>query len=226
MRNALARHCPTNEEKRRFMPSPETLSAFFVTAVIMALAPGPDNLFVLTQSALYGARAGLATTLGLATGLFVHTAAVALGVAALFQTSEAAFTGLKLAGAAYLLYLAWLSFRSGASKASLEGSHFPGNFALYRRGVIMNITNPKVTLFFLAFLPQFADPARGSLPLQIVIFGVLFQIATLLVFGAVAALGGRLALWFNTSVRGQLLLNRAAGCIFVGLALALLFAGR
>ena len=101
----------------------ETLGAFFVTAIVMGLAPGPDNIFVLTQSALYGFRAGIVTTLGLMTGLFGHTAAVALGVAALFQTSEMAFTVLKCAGAAYLLYLAWLSFRSGASRAWLEQSH-------------------------------------------------------------------------------------------------------
>ena len=146
----------------------ETLGAFFVTAIVMGLAPGPDNIFVLTQSALYGFRAGIVTTLGLMTGLFGHTAAVALGVAALFQTSEMAFTVLKCAGAAYLLYLAWLSFRSGASRAWLEQSTFPGYWALYRRGVIMNITNPKVTLFFLAFLPQFAKPELGNVPLQIV----------------------------------------------------------
>ena len=163
----------------------ETLGAFFVTAIVMGLAPGPDNIFVLTQSALYGFRAGIVTTLGLMTGLFGHTAAVALGVAALFQTSEMAFTVLKCAGAAYLLYLAWLSFRSGASRAWLEQSTFPGYWALYRRGVIMNITNPKVTLFFLAFLPQFAKPELGNVPLQIVTLGLLFQIATLAVFGGV-----------------------------------------
>lgn len=143
------------------MPPVETLGAFFVASVVMGLAPGPDILFVLTQSALYGARAGFATTCGLITGLFVHITAVSLGVAALFQSSETAFNMLKFAGAAYLLYLAWLSFRSGTSKASLQKAQFPGYGTLYRRGVIMNITNPKVTLFFLAFLPQFADPRAG-----------------------------------------------------------------
>lgn len=208
------------------MPSADILSAFFAAALLMALVPGPDNLFVLAQSAVYGARAGFATTFGLITGLCVHTAAVTLGVAALFRTSEAAFLGLKIAGALYLLYLARLFFRSGASGASLERSRFPGFFALYRRGVIMNITNPKVSLFFFSFLPQFADPGRGSLAAQIILFGALFQCATLLVFGAVALLGGKLAIWFNKSVRGQLFLNRAAGCALVALAVALALAGR
>lgn len=204
----------------------ETLGAFFAASLIMGLAPGPDILFVLTQSALYGALAGLMTTCGLITGLLVHITAVSLGVAALFQSSEAAFNLLKFAGAAYLLYLAWLSFRSGLSKASLHGAGFPGYGTLYRRGVIMNITNPKVTLFFLAFLPQFAQPALGHLPLQIISLGVLFQLATLLVFGAVAYLGGWLAQWFNNSIRGQLILNRITACIFIALALALVFASR
>ena len=204
----------------------ETLGAFFVTAIVMGLAPGPDNIFVLTQSALYGFRAGIVTTLGLMTGLFGHTAAVALGVAALFQTSEMAFTVLKCAGAAYLLYLAWLSFRSGASRAWLEQSTFPGYWALYRRGVIMNITNPKVTLFFLAFLPQFAKPELGNVPLQIVTLGLLFQLATLAVFGGVSFLGGRLAEWVNASIRGQIILNRITACIFTALALLLIFSSR
>lgn len=206
------------------MPAIETLCTFFITALIMGLAPGPDIIFVLTQSALYGARAGISTMFGLLTGICGHTTAVALGVAALFQTSQLAFTALIFAGAAYLLYLAWLSFRSGTSTARLERSQFPGYWALYRRGVIMNITNPKVTLFFLAFLPQFVDPARGSIPFQITIFGVLFQIASLLVFGTVSLLGGKLAERFNKSVRGQLIMNRIAGTVFVILALALIFA--
>ena len=91
----------------------------------MGLAPGPDNIFVLTQSALYGFRAGIVTTLGLMTGLFGHTAAVALGVAALFQTSEMAFTVLKCAGAAYLLYLAWLSFVAAPPGHGWSKVHFP-----------------------------------------------------------------------------------------------------
>ena len=208
------------------MPTIETICTFFVSALIMGLAPGPDIIFVLTQSALYGARAGISTMFGLLTGICGHTTAVALGVAALFQTSELAFSALKLAGAAYLLYLAWLSFRSGASTAQLERSKFPGYWALYRRGVIMNITNPKVTLFFLAFLPQFVDPARGNVSLQIILFGLLFQLASLLVFGTVSLLGGKLAERFNRSVRGQLIMNRIAGTVFVGLALALLFSSR
>ena len=202
--------------------------AFFAASLLLGIAPGPDNIFVLTQSAVYGAGAGMVTTLGLVTGLCVHTTAVALGVAAIFQTSPLAFTILKAVGAAYLLWLAWLSFRAGAALAVTkgDGAPFPGYAPLYRRGIVMNVTNPKVSLFFLAFLPQFCDPARGSVALQVLSLGVLFMLATIVVFWTVAALGGRLAVWFNRSKRGQIMMQRVAGCVFVGLASALLLSGR
>lgn len=217
------------------MLSAETAGAFFTAALILSIAPGPDNIFVLTQSALYGAAAGVITTLGLVTGLCFHTTAVALGVAVIFRSSPTAFWALKILGACYLLYLAWLAFRSGASLAQVpesathsgaRGACFPGYGALYRRGIIMNVTNPKVCLFFLAFLPQFCEPERGSVALQVALLGLLFILATLLVFFSVAALGGRLARRFNSSRRGQIFINRAAALIFLGLAVALLVTGQ
>ena len=218
------------------MLTPDAMMAFFVAALLLGIAPGPDNIFVLTQSALFGAGAGMVTTLGLVTGLCVHTTAVALGVAAIFQTSALAFTLLKTAGAGYLLWLAWLSFRAGASTAQIAQGDassdgpayaaFPGYMALYRRGIVMNVTNPKVSLFFLAFLPQFCDPARGSVAVQVLILGALFMLATIVVFWTVAALGGRLAVWFNQSQRGQIIMQRVAGCVFVAMAAALLLSSR
>ncbi len=202
------------------MPTIDTLAAFFVAAVLLALAPGPDNLFVLTQSALRGRVAGLLVTLGLCTGLVVHTTAVSLGVAAVFQTSALAFTALKLAGAGYLLWLAWQAFRAGAAEIRAERSVLAGG-QLYRRGIVMNVTNPKVSIFFLAFLPQFADPARGSLPLQMMILGLVFILATLLVFGGVAMLAGTLGGWLARTPRAQVVMNRVAGSVFVLLALKL-----
>ena len=119
------------------MLTPDAMMAFFAAALLLSIAPGPDNIFVLTQSALFGVGAGIITTLGLVTGLCVHTTAVALGVAAIFQTSALAFTLLKVAGAGYLLWLAWLSFRAGASTtyvaagaASGNGRNFPGYMKL------------------------------------------------------------------------------------------------
>lgn len=199
----------------------DTLSAFFAASALLALAPGPDNIFVLTQSALHGKTSGLAVMFGLCTGLIVHTLAVALGVAVIFQTSALAFSALKYAGAAYLLYLAWQAFRASATTVQSRDNGESDLGGLYRRGIVMNITNPKVSIFFLAFLPQFADPARGGLPLQLVLLGLVFIVATILVFGAIALLAGTVGEFFNRSAKVQRALNWLAGSVFVGLALAL-----
>lgn len=203
-----------------------TLLMFFTTSILLALSPGPDNLFVMTQAAQQGRRAGLLVMLGLCTGLLFHTAAVTLGLATLFKASEAAFTFLKFAGAGYLLYLAWCSFRAvtvfgpNATVTKLNAA------VLYRRGIIMNITNPKVSIFFLAFLPQFTDPAKGPLSLQIMQLGIVFIIATIIVFGAISILAGIFGERFRQSAFTQKLLNRAAAGIFAGLALKLALAQR
>lgn len=199
----------------------ETVTTFFLASSLLAIAPGPDNLFVLTQSALYGRWSGLAVVLGLCTGLIVHTLAVAFGVAVIFKASSLAFTLLKVCGALYLLYLAWQAFRASPETFESKGSGRKDLGALYRRGIIMNITNPKVSIFFLAFLPQFADPQRGPISLQLVLLGLIFIASTILVFGAVALLGGALGHWLNRSARIQRLMNRVAGAVFVGLALKL-----
>lgn len=203
------------------MPAPDALSAFVVASVLLGLAPGPDNLFVLTQSALYGRGAGVLITLGLCTGLLVHTAAVALGVAAVLKTVPAAFTVLKVLGACYLLYLAWQALR--AQVVSMEGgvSSTLTGARLYRRGILMNLSNPKVALFFLAFLPQFVEAEQGSAAVQILMLGAVFIGVTLVVFGGVAVLAGTLAQALTRSARAQLYLNRVAGLVLAGLALKL-----
>ena len=199
----------------------DTLAAFSTASILLALAPGPDNIFVLTQSALRGKMAGLLVTLGLCTGLIVHTTAVAFGVAVIFQASALAFTMLKLFGAGYLLYLAWLVFRASAEKIGTGRASELSYGRLYRRGIIMNVTNPKVSIFFLAFLPQFADPARGSLTLQLLLLGGVFLVSTIIVFGGIALLAGAIGGWLNRSPRTQLIMNRLAGVVFVGLAVKL-----
>ncbi len=202
----------------------DTAAAFFATAVLLALAPGPDNLFVLLQSAMRGRRAGLLVVLGLCSGLLVHTGAVALGLATLFATSALAFTVLKLAGALYLLWLAWQAWRAGPAETDGNGGAAPSAGRLYSRGIVMNVTNPKVTIFFLAFLPQFVVPDRGSVGPQVVALGALFMLATLLVFGAIALAGGSLRAWLLRSPGAQVGMNRVAALVFVGLAVRLAFA--
>lgn len=203
-----------------------TLTLFASASILLALAPGPDNLFVLTQSALKGRLVGIVVTLGLCTGLIVHTGAVALGVAAVFQASALAFNLLKFAGAAYLLYLAWGAFRAGTSELGTATSRETSLWRYYLRGILMNVTNPKVSIFFLAFLPQFTDPAKGCLPLQIGLLGLVFIAATLLVFGSVSLLAGVIGDWLRRSARAQRMLNKIAGTIFAALAVKLATATR
>ena len=209
------------------MPSIETLIAFFGVSVLLALTPGPDNIFVLLQSAQRGWRAGMCVVLGLCLGLVGHTAAVALGLAAVFAASGMAFTVLKVVGAAYLAWLAWGALRAPASVheappggAAAAGGN-GGALRMVGRGVVMNLTNPKVLVFFLAFLPQFADPARGGVAAQIMVLGCVFMLATLLVFGAIACFSGVFGTLLQRSARAQWVLNRLAGLVFLGLAVRL-----
>lgn len=203
------------------MLSIETLITFFTASILLGLAPGPDNIFVLTQAAMRGKGPGLIIMLGLCTGLIVHTIAVALGVAIIFQTSAIAFSALKFIGVGYLLYLAWQAFRAPVEKLQGESNGIVNYRKLYCRGIIMNITNPKVSIFFLAFLPQFADPARGPVAFQLLLLGGLFIIATILVFGSIALLAGTLGQLLNRSDRTQKILNKVAGTVFLSLALKL-----
>ena len=204
----------------------DTLLAFFGIAVLLALTPGPDNLFVLMQSAIWGRSAGMFVVLGLCTGLLGHTAAVAAGLAAVFAASPHAFTALKLAGAAYLAYLAWQALRARGGPAQAERPAPLARGALYRRGIIMNLTNPKVLLFFFAFLPQFTSPAHGPVGLQIVELGAVFMAATLLVFGAIAFFSGTFGQLLQRSPTASRWLNRVAGVVFLGLAVRLATASR
>ncbi|KJR97335.1 MAG: threonine transporter RhtB [Desulfobulbaceae bacterium BRH_c16a] len=197
-----------------------------MASTLLALTPGPDNLFVLAQAAQRGKMAGIAVTGGLCTGLLVHTAAVALGVAAVFQASSLAFSLLKYIGAAYLLYLAWQSFRAGADTEDGSSAVRIGFTRLYGRGIVMNVTNPKVSLFFLAFLPQFTDPSSGPLLPQILALGLLFILSTVLIFGGISILAGGLGAQFRKSARAQVILNRLAGTVFVALAVKLALARR
>ncbi|MBP6713809.1 MAG: LysE family translocator [Aliarcobacter sp.] len=201
----------------------ETLIAFFTTSVLLAIIPGPDNIFVLTQSIFQGKKSGLIIMLGLCTGLIFHTLAVILGVAVIFQTSIFAFTILKIIGAMYLLYLAWQIFKAGNQKIDTKNNNANIDYKkLYYRGIIMNITNPKVSIFFLAFLPQFTNPNLGSIPLQMLLLGILFLIAALLVFSLIALYSAKLGKIINKSDKSQKILNKLVSLVFVALAIKLI----
>ena len=199
----------------------DTALPFFAASVVLALAPGPDNVFVLLHSAAHGRRAGLVVVLGLCSGLLFHTAAVALGLAAVFAASATAFLVLKLVGAAYLVWLAWQSWRAPVSAESASATPTLSAGTAFRRGVLMNVTNPKVAIFFMAFLPQFANPAQGSMVGQIMQLGALFMLAALITFSAIAFFAATVGQKLLRSPRAQHWLNRTASVVFIGLAMRL-----
>jgi threonine/homoserine/homoserine lactone efflux protein len=202
--------------------SVETLLTFVLASTLLSLAPGPDNIFVLLQSALHGRKAGLMVTLGLCTGLLVHTALVAAGVAALLLLNPVAFNGLKILGALYLVYLAIVAWQAASGSLSAGAQPELEGWQLYRRGIIMNLSNPKVGIFFLAFLPQFTAPEAGNIALQIIMLGSIFIYIAWAVFSAIALLADRLASWFRRTPGAHGALNRIAAVVFAALGIRLL----
>lgn len=204
------------------MISPDTAFVFAGIACLLALSPGPDNLFVLFQSMLWGWRAGFMITLGLCTGLLWHTFIVTVGIAALIAASQTAFLVLKLIGAAYLLYMAWQAWRAPPVFASGEATPSRrSDLQFYRRGILMSATNPKLSIFFLAFLPQFAHPAAGPVTPQLLTLSAIFILSALLVFNLLAFFSSFAGRFLKQSALAQRILNRLAAIVFVGLAIKL-----
>ncbi|OHX14742.1 LysE family translocator [Chromobacterium sphagni] len=203
------------------------LAAFLAAAMLITLSPGPDNLMVLSQGISRGRRQGMVFGLGCALGCLNHTLLAALGISALIAASPLAFTALKLAGGGYLVYLGWgavrspgASFRADPNDAGPQGSLA----ATFRRGLIANAINPKVVLFFLAFLPQFVNPAHGSAGLQTAILGTLFTLQGAVIFGALGYFSGHVGQWLAKSRKAGQWLDRLAGSIFIALGLRLILA--
>ena len=200
----------------------ETVIAFVLASVILSLVPGPDNIYVMTNSALKGWRVGFYTTLGLCTGLIGHTFLVAIGVSVIFQTSVLAFNGLKIVGACYLIYLGWLSLQSKELNINGTGKD-NSNRSYYITGVIMNLTNPKVALFFLVFLPQFVNISNDSVTIQVVLLGLLFILSALCVFSSIAFLGSFLEGYLKKSSSVNKNINKLAALVYFALAINLFF---
>ena len=171
-----------------------TFIYFLTASILLTLAPGPDILYLLTKSLADGAKSGIILACGLVSGIVFHTTLVMVGVAALIKSSATAMLLLKIFGAAYLLFLAFGAFKSARAgkKISLSraGARSSAS-ALYKRGVLMNVLNPKVLLFFLAFLPQFVNLASDGSSLQILFLGVVFAAQALIIFSVIAIFAGR-----------------------------------
>ena len=205
------------------MISPEVLLAFLAASALVTIAPGPDNLMVLSVGISRGRAAGIGFGLGCALGCFTHTLWATLGIGAVVLASEATFITLKMAGAAYLVYIGLMAWRHAGKMALVQidnGAAEPIGVHL-RRGFIANVINPKVALFFIAFLPQFVDQTRGAVWLQMLLFGVLFAAQTVVIFGGLGWFAGSIGARLQRQPKLAVWLDRCAAAIFIGLALHL-----
>jgi threonine/homoserine/homoserine lactone efflux protein len=202
---------------------PGLLAAYLVACAVMVVVPGPDTAFVLGQTLARGRRAGWAATLGIYAGASVHIALAAAGVSAVVAASPALFDALRLAGAGYLLWLGIGALRAAFGRASMGLRAAPPARRAFLHGMLTNLLNPKVTMFFLAFLPQFVDPARGPVWLQMLLLGPLLPLLSVPFFAVVIAAAERVAARVAAGA-GARWLNGATGALFVGLAARLALA--
>jgi len=210
------------------MPDLNTLLLFSVAALALTMTPGPDMLLIASRSAAQGRAAGFATWSGIAVGTYAHAIAAALGLSQLFLVVPVAYDVVRFTGAAYLLYLAFITFtaknpneQSGVSTNSVH------SFAtMFRQGFLTNLLNPKVALFVLALFPQFVVIGAGSVALQIMIFATVINVSGLFVNGAVILMASRAATKFVGSVKMKMILNKILACVFFGLALRLVIDSR
>jgi threonine/homoserine/homoserine lactone efflux protein len=204
-----------------------SLGLYVAASLALIATPGQDMLYVITRSLAQGRVAGLCSALGVCLGILVHTALAALGVGAILHASEMLFLALKLAGAAYLVYLGLrlvLSRESVRIEGLGDGRLSP--LALIRQGVLSNVTNPKIVLFFFAFLPQFVDPASAHPTRQLVFLGVLYAVLALPVKSAVALAAGSLSERALRNPAALRWMNRASGAVLIALGLRLAAAER
>jgi threonine/homoserine/homoserine lactone efflux protein len=210
--------------------NPDLLIAYLAVATLLAISPGPDTMFVLASSASGGARNGVAASLGTASGSILHATAAALGISALIAASPVAFEVLRLGGALYLawigaqaLYRLWRGLRAeaGAPRVSPVSAS-----AAYRRGFVTNVLNPKVAIFYVAFLPQFADVSLGHVPLQIFLLGCIHNAIGTVWLVTLAMASGRMVQVLARSTRARAWLDGTAGAVYLILAARIIFLER
>jgi threonine/homoserine/homoserine lactone efflux protein len=202
------------------MPDPSRLTLFVGAALLLLVVPGPSVLYIVTQSVSHGRRAGIASVAGITTGTLVHIAAATVGLSALLASSALAFDVVKYLGAAYLIAVGIrrLAGLEREREPHLRRTHDLAR--LYRQGIVVNVLNPKTALFFLAFLPQFVEPARGAAWLQILALGFLFAALGFLSDGTWALAAGTLGERLRRSRRFPTAQRYVSGSVFVGLGAA------
>ena len=201
----------------------EILISFIIASFALSFSPGPDNIFVLTQSIVNGKKYGLATVFGLITGCLVHTTLVAFGISAMIKANENLFFSIKLLGAIYLIYLAYKVFVSDVTiSLSLAINEKKTTKQLFKQGFVMNVLNPKVSIFFLAFFPGFLFSDVLSTIAQFYILGLLFMVVSLLVFSVIAILAGTISREIKQNSNIGVYLKWMQIIVFVAIAIFIL----
>lgn len=201
----------------------EILFSFVLATLVLAVSPGPDNIFVLTQSIVNGKKFGLATVYGLMTGCIIHTSLVAFGVSEILKRNENLFFAIKLFGAGYLLFLAYQVFRSNSDIVfSTDNVPQKTTMQLFKTGFWMNVLNPKVTIFFLAFFPQFLFSEEISTVLQFYVLGGLFIMTSFIVFSTIALLAGSISSYTKTHKNAGLFFKWLQIVVFIAIAIFIL----
>lgn len=201
----------------------EILLSFVASVAILAISPGPDNIFVLMQSVVHGKKYGLATVAGLMSGCIIHTTLVAFGVSVIIKENENIFLGIKILGAVYLFYLAYKVFKSNANiSINSDQIEKKTTFQLFKIGFMMNVLNPKVTIFFLALFPGFLFSETLSNVLQFYVLGGLFILTSFIIFSSIALLGGTISDRIQQNKQIGVWLKWLQIIVFVGIAVFIL----
>jgi threonine/homoserine/homoserine lactone efflux protein len=205
------------------MPAPHALLTFALASMALLLVPGPSVIYIVTRSVSQGRSAGIVSMLGIETGGLVHVTAAALGLSAILASSATAFDVVRFAGAGYLVYLGIRRLREPTSLTAVLSPASPRR--LFTQGIVVNVHNPKTALFFLAFLPQFIDPSRGNVALQVLLLGALFITLAVLSDGTWALLAGSVGGWLRAREGASRWLSRVSGGVFIALGAGAALAG-
>jgi threonine/homoserine/homoserine lactone efflux protein len=204
-----------------------TLTLFSIACLALTATPGPDMLLIASRSASQGKASGFATLAGIQLGTYCHALAAAFGLSQLFLVVPLAYDVVRYAGAAYLLYLAWKTFRStGTVLAPTDGLRRLSIAVVFRQGLLTNLLNPKMALFVLALFPQFVRPEQGSVAVQIMLLATVLNLIGIVVNGAVILAASRLGRAFAGRSRFRRVPQILLGAVFAGLAVRLAFDGR
>ncbi len=200
----------------------DSLYLFSLATLALAISPGPDNIYVLTQSLVNGTKSGIATTAGLISGCIVHTALLAFGVSAVITASPLAFYAIKVLGALYLVYLAFKVYKSDMKVAIGKDAPRKSYAQLFKQGVIMNLVNPKVLIFFLAFFPAFLWDETGNTVVQFFVLGITFMVVSFIVFSGIALLAGGISTFILRNRNIGFVLKWLQIIVFIGIAVFIL----